>query len=469
MVVGRQWRRRLRLVPVPPPRSFAAFRLPALLAHHQVALSFLLLVALGTGLLLLPASTPAGQAIDFVDALFTATSAACVTGLTVRDTGTGFTPFGQGVILALVQLGGLGIMTLSLLVFTLGGRLSIGQLSLVEQTFAAPGSPDLRELVRLVFLSTLSIEATGTAVLFMRWQETLGPAKALWFGCFHAVSAFCNAGFSLFPDNLVSWRRDWTVNLVVIALIVLGGIGFLVLHDLRRTGLRLRGLGLHARLALATTGLLLAFGTLALWAIEGRGSFAAMAPVERFQAALFQSVTARTAGFNTVDFATLAPASLLLVILLMFVGGSPGSCAGGIKTTTAAVLLLTTRARLGGRQHVNVFHRTLPARLVQTAFALTSLAFAAAALGLFTLLLLEGAAVGNGDLSPLDLAFETVSALGTVGLSTGITSRLSEGARLVLSLLMFVGRVGPLTLAAIFVGDERPDDLRHPEEQTMVG
>ncbi len=438
-------------------------------AHHQVASSFLLLIAVGTGLLLLPASTPAGQPITVVDALFTATSAACVTGLAVRDTGTGFTLFGQGVILALVQLGGLGIMTLSLLVFTLGGRLAISQLSLVEQTLAAPGSPDLRRLVRLVFVTTFGAEAIGALLLALRWRESLGPARAVWYGLFHAVSAFCNAGFSLFADNLVGWRSDWPVNLVVIALIVLGGLGFLVLHDLRRTGGRFGRLGLHARLALSMTAILVAGGTLALWGIEGRSSFAAMSPGERFQASLFQSVTARTAGFNTVDLATLAPASLLLLMLLMFVGGSPGSCAGGIKTTTAAILALTTRARLGGRQHVNLFHRTLPPRLVQTAFALTSLAFAAAALGLFVLLLLEAPGVREGRFSPLDLAFETISALGTVGLSTGTTPRLGEGARLVLSALMFVGRVGPLTLVAVFVGDERPGDLRHPEEPAMVG
>ncbi len=420
-------------------------------------------------MLLLPAATPAGQPIGVIDALFTSTSAACVTGLTVRDTGTGFTPFGQGVILALIQLGGLGIMTLSLLVFTLGGRLSIGQLSLLEQTLAAPGSPDLRRLVRLVFTSTFAAEGVGATLLYLRWNDTLGPARAAWYALFHSVSAFCNAGFALFPDNLMSWRGDWTVNLVVMVLIVLGGLGFLVQHDLRHTRWHLRGLGLHSRLALAVTAILVAAGTFALWALEGRGSFATMSPLERFQAALFQSVTARTAGFNTIDFATLAPASLLLVMLLMFVGGSPGSCAGGIKTTTAAVLALTTRARLGGRQHVNAFHRTLPPRLVQTAFALTSLAFTAAATGVFLLLLLEGEAVRAGRCSPLDLAFEAVSALGTVGLSTGITPRLGDGARLVVTALMFVGRVGPLTLAAIFVGDERPDDLRHAEEQAMVG
>ena len=442
-------------------------RLPQLSPAHQVALSFLLLIAVGTGLLLTPAATPPGQPLSLVDALFTATSAACVTGLVVRDTGTGFTPFGQGVILALIQLGGLGIMTLSLAVFTLGGRLSLGKLSLVEQTLAGTGDVEVRALLRLVFLSTLAIEAAGALLLWAAWAGPLGAAGALWPALFHAVSAFCNAGFALWGDSLTRFAGSAATQLVVMALVVAGGLGFLVLHDLATRGRR--RLGLHAKLALAVSGLLALGGMILLLALERGTSFAPLSPSERLLAAGFQSVSARTAGFNTVDVALLSPASLWLLMGLMLVGGSPGSCAGGIKTTTAAIVAATTRARLLGRQHVNLFYRTLPPRLVQTAFALTTLALVSIALGLFALLVLEGEAVRTGRISVLDLAFETVSALGTVGLSTGTTTELGGASRLVVSLLMFAARVGPLTLAAVVVGDAAPGGWRHREEKVMVG
>ena len=443
-------------------------RLRQLSPPHQVALSFLTLIAVGTGLLLLPAATPPGQPLSPVDALFTATSAACVTGLVVRDTGTGFTPFGQGVILALVQLGGLGIMTLSLAVFTLGGRLSLGKLSLVEQTLAGTGDVEVRALVRVVFLSTLAIEAAGALLLWAAWAGPLGAADAVWPALFHAVSAFCNAGFALWGDSLTRFAGSAATQLVVMALVVAGGLGFLVLHELVALRRR-RRLALHAKLVLAVSGLLALGGMVLLLALERGTSFAPLSPFERLLAALFQSVSARTAGFNTVDIALLSPASLWLLMGLMLVGGSPGSCAGGIKTTTAAIVAATTRARLLGRQHVNLFYRTLPPRLVQTAFALTTLALVSVALGLFALLVLEGEAVRTGRISVLDLAFETVSALGTVGLSTGTTTELGGASRLVVSLLMFAGRVGPLTLAAVVVGDAAPGGWRHPEEKVMVG
>jgi trk system potassium uptake protein TrkH len=444
--------------PAPPHRR----RLPP---PAWVALSFLGLILAGTLLLKLPVATPGGQPIGWVDALFTSTSASCVTGLAVRDTGTGFTGFGQGVLLALIQVGGLGVMTFSLFYLVLGGRASVEQRELVEQTLVGAANLRPRQLLRVVFLFTVTCEAIGAALLYPLLAGDLAGG-ALWSSVFHSVSAFCNAGFSLLPDSLVRYRGAPVVNAVIATLIVLGGLGFLAVTDLLRHRGRWRPLTLHTKIVVAISGALVALGTLGFWLLERRGSLAGLGAGEQALASLFQSVTARTAGFNTVDFGALAPATLLGVIALMFVGGSPGSCAGGIKTTTAATLLLTLRAELTGRRHVNAFGRTLSRGAVAAAFAVTSSALVAANVGLFALLVAEAAGAGGARF--LDLAFESMSALATVGLSTGVTPGLEPASKLVLVALMFLGRVGPLTLAAILAG-RRADDWRHPTEAVMIG
>jgi len=431
-----------------------------------VAISFAALIVCGTLLLKLPAATPHGASIGWIDALFTSTSASCVTGLAVRDTGAGFSALGQGVILLLVQVGGLGVMTFALFFVVLGGRFSLDQRQLVEQTLAGERSLAPRALVRMVLIFTLTCETLGTLWLWLAFRGEL--EQPLWQACFHAVAAFTNAGFSLLPDNLMRFRGNLAVNAGVMLLIVLGGIGFLAVHDLTHSRLRWRRVSLHTRLVLLVSALLVGAGALGFWLVERRGALSGLPAGEQLLASLFQSVTARTAGFNTVDFAALAPATLLGLIVLMFIGGSPGSCAGGIKTTSAAILVLALRAELAGRRHVNAFGRTISRRAVALAVAAATAALAAANAGLFALLLIESPSARGQGTGFAEYAFEAMSALGTVGLSTGITPNLAPASKLVLVVLMFLGRVGPLTLAAIVSG-RRVDDWRYPSEAVMIG
>jgi trk system potassium uptake protein TrkH len=435
--------------------------------------SFAGLIAAGTALLLHPAATPPGHPIHLVDALFTATSATCVTGLTVRDTATEFTLFGQLVILALIQLGGLGIMTLSLLVLSLlGGRFSPVSRAILTQTLAGAGLwEDFWPLLKLVVRFTLAVEAAGAALLFLHWSPELGAGRAAYAALFHSISAFCNAGFSIFSTNLAAWRGDAFVNGVVAALIVLGGLGYLTVYELVERGRRRARLSLHTKLALAVSAVLIAGGAALIWVLEVQHSFAQLPLGEQLLASLFQSVTCRTAGFNTVDIGALGPATLFVMIFLMFVGGCPGSCAGGVKTTTFGVLALTAWTRLRNRTHVNAFRRTIsPATIVNT-LSVTLGGLAVVSLGVFALLMVQhvASAAGRTHAQFVEYLFETVSALGTVGLSTGATATLTPLSRVLVTLLMFAGRVGPLTVAAALARQDELHDWQYPEEEIMVG
>ncbi len=436
-------------------------------------LSFLTLIVAGTLLLKLPAATPADRPIGWTDALFTATSASCITGLVVRDTGAGFTLFGQLVILGLIQAGGIGVMTLSLFILALfRGKVTQVQRALFEQTLAEGRGAHLWPMLRLVFLFTFATEGAGALLLFLRWLPEMGAGKAAWQAVFHAVSAFCNAGFGLRPDSLTPWRADPWVVLTVSALIVLGGLGFLTVYEIvrsRRSGLRL---SVHSRLALLVSGTLIVLGTIMIWLLEAYRGFAGMGMGEKVLAAFFQSVTCRTAGFNTVDIGRLAPGTLFVMTLLMFVGGSPGSCAGGIKTTTLGVLALAVVTRLRGHVHVNVFRRTLGPVTVRNTLTIALGGAAGVLPALFALVVLQipGGTPAHEHSLFIDYLFETVSALGTVGLSTGVTGHLTPASRLLVSLLMFCGRLGPLALANALAPDRGAlRDWRHPEEEVMVG
>jgi trk system potassium uptake protein TrkH len=441
--------------------------------QRLLVVSFAGLIAAGTVLLRHPAATPSAQPISLVDALFTATSATCVTGLVVRDTGSGFTLFGQLVILALIQLGGLGIMTLSLLVLSLlGGRFSPLSRAILTQTLAGAGFwEDFWPLLKLVVRFTFAVEAAGAALLFLRWAPQLGAAQAAYAAVFHAISAFCNAGFSTFPENLARWRGDAFVNLVVSALIVLGGLGYLTVYELLERRRRRAPLSLHTKLALTASAVLIAGGAALIWVLEAQHTFAPLSAREQLLASLFQSITCRTAGFNTVDIGALGPATLFVMIFLMFVGGSPGSCAGGVKTTTFAVLALTAWTRLRNRTHVNAFRRTIsPATIVNT-LSITLGGLAVVSLGVFALLMIEHVTspAGRTHAQFVEYLFETVSALGTVGLSTGATTTLTPLSRVLVSLLMFAGRLGPLTVAAALARQDELRDWQYPEEEVMVG
>ena len=435
--------------------------------------SFLALILLGTALLKLPAATPPERPIGWIDALFTATSATCVTGLAVRDTGTEFTLFGQLVILGLIQAGGLGLLTFSLFILALfRGRVSLAQRSIFEQTLANQAGHRLWPVLRLVILFTFVTEGAGALLLFLRWLPEMGAGRAAYNAVFHAVSAFCNAGFGLRPDSLTAWRGDAWIVITVSGLIALGGLGFFTVYEVAESRRMRTPLSVHSKLALTVSAVLTAVGAVLIWILETGRSFAGMGQGEKVLAAFFQSVTTRTAGFNTVDLAQLAPGTLFLMTLLMFIGGSPGSCAGGIKTTTIGVLVMATLARLKGHVNVNAFRRTLGEVTVNNALTAALWGALGAVAALFALILLEspGGTVAQERSHFFDYLFETISALATVGLSTGITADLSPASRLLVSLLMFFGRMGPLTLASSLAGSQgMVDDWRYAKEEVMLG
>lgn len=419
--------------------------------------TFLGLIALGTvGLHTMPALYVSGRPLGWVDALFTATSAICVTGLIVVDTATHFTRLGQAYLLLLIQLGGLGIITLtSLLILGLGGRLSVRTesvtTSMVPSLSAVGTGLDAKRLVRDVVLFTLGAELLGATLLFAWFLPHFPVGDAAWHALFHAVSAFCNAGFSTFSDSLVGWQRHAPVLLILMVLIVVGGLGFLTLEEVlvrwRTRGVtdRLR-LSLHTRLVFAATAGAIVTGAVLFTVFEWHGVFADLPPLARVLGGTFMSVTARTAGFNAIDYAQASDASNFLTILLMTVGGAPGSTAGGLKITTVVVIGLVAWARMRGRTSVSVWSRTIPEETVQRAIGVAVFASTVVAIAIFLLTTTETQeAPGVGFLRDV---FEVVSAFNTVGLSLGSLGHLETGSRVVISVLMFIGRVGPLAFAA---------------------
>jgi trk system potassium uptake protein TrkH len=436
---------------------------------------FLALIGTGTALLLLPAATRQG-AISFVDALFTATSASCVTGLIVVDTGPFFSPFGQAVIMVLIQIGGLGIMTLSTLFLLMAGRrISLAGRSVIQDTFTHSGDRNPAQIIRQVVVFTLLMEGLGTACLFFGFlPAAAGPADALWEALFHAVSAFCNAGFSLFSDSLIGFRESWLVNLTVCLLIVAGGIGFLVAAEIRTLASlnprSWRRLSLHSKLVLASTALLILAGTGLILFMEWSNTLGALTVPHKILAALFQSITTRTAGFNTLPIGAMASETLFVVIILMFIGASPGSCGGGIKTTTFATICLLGAARLRGRDQPQAFWRKISESSVAKAISLAMLSLLVIVAGtlLLTISELGGVSRLQSQGRFFELLFEAVSAFGTVGLSMGATSVLSIAGKLLITGIMFVGRIGPLVLA-VAVSRRRAPRFTYAEEKVMIG
>ncbi|MEO0070069.1 MAG: TrkH family potassium uptake protein, partial [candidate division WOR-3 bacterium] len=438
---------------------------------RMLALSFLILIVAGTILLTFPAATVDGRGADLLTALFTATSATCVTGLIVKDTGTYFSGFGQMVILALIQLGGLGIMTFyTSLIVVLGQRLGLTERKTMADLIEETREVDIARLVRYIFLFTFLAEALGVLVLFLRWLFVLpSPGQALYFAIFHSVSAFCNAGFSLFSDSFVRFQSDVITNLCIIGLIVLGGLGFPVVNELfnrytifqtpRKT---LRRLSIHARLVLWATSLLIGVGTIVFFFLEYDNALNNLSIGTRLLSSLFQAVTARTAGFNTVAINLLKPVTLFLWAILMFIGASPGGTGGGIKTTTIAVILLAVRSRLRGEEEITFGNRFIPKEVVYRATAIVALSLAVCA-ACFTLLLVTQSQRFEW------LLFETVSAFGTVGLSCGITPNLNYIGKLSIIILMFVGRIGPLTLTLAMAAPRERSLVAYPSARVIVG
>ncbi len=437
-------------------------------------LSFLAAVAVGTGLLMLPLATVSG-AIRPIDALFTATSAVCVTGLVVVDTGSYFTVFGQVVILALIQLGGLGIMTISVTLFQLIGRKVFFQHRMaMQEVFSHTPRADIYYLLRSIFIFTATAELAGAALLFCHWWRSHPAGEALYLGLFHSVSAFCNAGFALFANSFIDERGSVLLNVTICSLIVLGGLGFPVVYELiRRTSdrqRRARRYSVHTKTVLVTTGLLIGLGAVILLITEKNlpqnAGFG-----ERLMMAVFQSVTCRTAGFNTVDIGALNSASLAFMMFLMYFGASPGSCGGGIKTTTLAVLAAFSWSRLKDRVRVNMFHKSIPQETVSKSVSVVVLSIAIILAALF-LILFSDPAHGSGALGHqqyLSFLFETISAFGTVGLSMGATATLNGIGKFIIIVVMIIGRVGVPAFAYIIAGPPPRKGLEYAEENLMIG
>ncbi len=437
-----------------------------------VALSFAIMILLGAALLSLPFATALGQPPDPLDALFTATSASCVTGLIVQDTPSYWSTFGHIVILVLLQIGGLGTMTLAaVLRLLLRRRLTVLEQLAVRDTIGPPGLADIVRVVRRIILFTVVCEIIGAALLASRWwaKSAVMPAGyAAWIGLFHSVSAFCNAGFSLFSTSLEHYVGDLFTVAVIGGLIIIGGLGFPVIIDVARwlkaVHLRRRRfLTLHSRLVIVTTALLLTIGFAALLVLEWDGAFSDLPPATKVLAAAFAAITPRTAGFDTVPPARFTTAGKLLTIILMFIGASPGSTGGGIKTATFAVLALLIWVMSRGQEDIYVFRRSLGEGSRHRAFAIAGLMTCAVFALTLTLCITEA---GKADF--IDILFEAVSALGTVGLSCGVTRTLSAAGKLAIIVAMYVGRVGPLTLALSIAPRRRPP-FRFPAEDVMVG
>ncbi|WP_241974738.1 MULTISPECIES: TrkH family potassium uptake protein [Cryobacterium] len=432
-----------------------------------VAAAFATTILIGTGLLMLPISTPGAGGASFFDAIFTATSAVCVTGLIVVDTATQWTAFGQVVILLLIQIGGLGIMTFASVI----GLAVMRKLSLRSRITAAAeaksvGLDDVKGLVLGVVRMSLVIEASVALLLSLRfllgYGEPLG--RAIWLGVFHAVSSFNNAGFALFSDNLISYATDPLICLPIAAAVILGGLGFPVIVQLRRHLKTPRLWNMNTRLVLAGTLILLVGGTVYLTAVEWSNP-ATLGPLDwpsKLLVGFFQSVQARTAGFNSVDTGAMDSASLLGTDILMLIGGGPAGTAGGIKITTFGVLFFILLAEVRGDTAVNVFGKRLSRAVHRQAITIVLLAVAVVIASTAALMVMT-------DISMDKLLFEVISAFGTVGLSTGITAGLPEAGKIILMLLMFIGRLGPITFASALALRERPTTYELPKERPIIG
>ncbi len=437
--------------------------------------SYLLTIGIGACFLLLPMATVSGG-ISVINALFTSTSAVCVTGLVVVDTGTCFTTFGQSVILVLIQLGGLGVMTISVTIFLMmGKRVSFKQRMAMQDLFAHTPREDINQLVMSILLFTVIAEISGTILLTFHWAKEYPITKALYLALFHSVSAFCNAGFALFNASFIKYHGNVLLNLVICALIILGGIGFPVVYDIYKTmfksgGRRVR-LSVQTKTVLITTGILIVAGTIIFWFIERHSVISGYTFVDSFLTSLFQSVTCRTAGFNTVNIAVLGNATLAFMIVLMFFGASPGSCGGGVKTTTLAVLVTLAWSRLKNRIRVNIFKKSITEDTVRKSIYLVVISIVLVSVIFFLLLLSTPRGMYDSITHSrfLSYLFEVVSAFGTVGLSMGVTGQITGIGKLLIIIMMLIGRVGVLSFSYIIAGMELTGGIEYAEENIMIG
>jgi trk system potassium uptake protein TrkH len=437
---------------------------------QKVLFSFIALILAGSALLMLPCSTVRG--ISCIDSLFTSTSAVCVTGLVVMDTAADFTLFGKIVILSLIQLGGFGIMTFSMgLLAMFSESLSIRWRFTFQDLYSDVKKIPIKSLLKRIVYYTFIIEFAGAILLFTQFYGAYGFSAACGHAVFHSVSAFCNAGFSTFSDSLMSYNGNAVVILTISANIVLGGLGFIVLYEFRRVVAgkivhREKRFSLHSKFVLFLTAILIAAGAVGIASMEWEHGFSTMTLKQKVLASILQSVTCRTAGFNSVDIGSLRQTTLLVMIVLMFIGGSPGSIAGGVKTTTFGVMVSMIIAKFRGASQVVLWKRGLDRDTIEKSMLLILLAMSFILASTFALLTLNGFDL---RVSALSAGFEVVSAFGTVGLSMGVTGQLSFAGKLLICVVMYVGRLGPLTLIAAMTSNRKDVIIEYPEEHVMIG
>ena len=439
-----------------------------LTSFQLIILGFAGVILLGSILLMLPVSSLDKVPTPFHEALFTATSAVCVTGLVVKDTGSYWSVFGQTVILVLIQIGGLGVVTVAAAVSILSGkRISLMQRSTIQDAISAPKVGGIVRLTRFILKGTLLIEAAGAMLLLPVFVSDYG-LKGIWMAAFHSVSAFCNAGFDLLGTiepygSLTPYASNIIVNITIMALIIIGGLGFIVWQDIYEKGFKFKKYLLQTKIVLIMTIILIVGGAVLFYLFECQNSLSSLSQEEMILASFFQSVTCRTAGFNTVDVSHLKPSTSLLMMFLMFVGGSPGSTAGGIKTTTFAVLTIFVYATMTNKSEANAFNRRFDSKTIKKACSVF----------LINLIFIFISAIALFDMQPQlpmqDVFFEIFSALGTVGISTGITRQLTMLSKIVIVLLMYCGRVGSLTLALSLSRKKKISNCKNPVEKMAIG
>ncbi len=439
-----------------------------LTATRTIAIGFLGIILAGTVLLALPIASADGKAVDLLTALFTATSATCVTGLVVVDTYSGWSAFGKTVLLTLIQIGGLGFMTIGVFVAVLMKKnIGLKERGILQESMNMLQIGGIVRLVKKITIGTFLIEGVGAVLLSIRFIPQMGWIRGIGNGIFHSISAFCNAGFDLMGkteeySSLVSYSGDVLVNITIMALIVTGGIGFLVWDDLQKKKLRFKEYLLHTKIVLVVTASLLFGGALLIYLFERNHLMADMGVGEKVLTSLFASVTARTAGFNTIDVGGMSASSKLVTIVLMFIGGSPGSTAGGIKTTTFAVMLIFVWANLRNSHGSNIFGRRLEEEEIRKASIVVTI----------NLLLAVAPAVilcGMQSFPMEDVLLEVFSAIGTVGMSSGITRQLNIVARVIIIFLMYCGRIGSMTFALSFTERKKVAPVQLPAEKIIIG
>lgn len=429
-----------------------------------LALGFASLIFIGALLLNLPIATKTGESIGFINALFTSASAVCVTGLVVVNTGEFWSLFGQIVIIVLIQMGGLGFMTMATIgALIIGKKITLKERLVIKEQLNQETMSGLVKLTKYVILSTFAIELVGAIFLSTRFIPIYGTAKGIWFSIFHAISAFCNAGFDLTGNSIAPFVGDFTINMTISALIILGGLGFSVYIDITRNR-SFKKLSLHSKLVLSITGALLLVGMIVFFLIEYNNplTLKSLSMGEKLIASFFQSVVPRTAGFYSVNLSGLYDTTVFLTIILMFIGASPGSTGGGVKTTTFGVLILTTIGVIKGEKDIVAFKKRIGYDVINRSLAIATVGMILTIVVSFILTVTEPA-------NFLDVLFETTSAFATVGSSRGLTPNLTNFGKITITLTMYAGRVGPLTMAYVFSRKSRHGNFRYSEGNIMVG